>query len=241
MNRTEFMRQLEILLQSIPQAEREEALQYYNDYFDDAGVENEREVLDALGNPAKVAENIKRDLYGDDAVQASTIKNPPMKYQDGSEQEQTDDYADATGAQNTNKGTFFQRMGAKFDGLPTWGKVLIVIGGIILAPAIIGLISTILGALFSLVTGWFSLIFGFAVAALALLAVLIILIIAGFMCMMQAPMGGVALIGVGLVCGGIGILFLMLTVAMIGIATPAIFRGIGKLWSSIFGKKEVAA
>ena len=64
MNRVDFMRQLERLLQSIPSAEREEALQYYNDYFDDAGKENEQEVIEALGNPARVAENIKRDLLG---------------------------------------------------------------------------------------------------------------------------------------------------------------------------------
>lgn len=37
MNRTEFMRQLESLLQNISATEREEALQYYNEYFNDAG------------------------------------------------------------------------------------------------------------------------------------------------------------------------------------------------------------
>ena len=64
MNRTDFMNQLESLLQNISPAEREEALQYYNEYFNDAGSENEQDVIEALGNPAKVAENIKRDLYG---------------------------------------------------------------------------------------------------------------------------------------------------------------------------------
>ena len=63
MSRWEFMRQLEDLLSDIAPAEREEALQYYNDYFDDAGSENEQDVIEALGNPARVAENIKRDLY----------------------------------------------------------------------------------------------------------------------------------------------------------------------------------
>lgn len=42
MNRLEFMRRLEALLSDISQSEREEALQYYNDYLNDAGVENER-------------------------------------------------------------------------------------------------------------------------------------------------------------------------------------------------------
>ena len=62
MNRVDFMQQLESLLQSIAPMERDEAIQYYNDYFDDAGKENEQEVIEALGNPARVAENIKRDL-----------------------------------------------------------------------------------------------------------------------------------------------------------------------------------
>ena len=53
MNRTEFMRQLESLLQNISATEREEALQYYNEYFNDAGPENEQNVIEALGNPAK--------------------------------------------------------------------------------------------------------------------------------------------------------------------------------------------
>lgn len=60
MNRTEYMRQLESLLQNISATEREEALQYYNEYFNDAGPENEQNVIEALGNPAKVAENIKK-------------------------------------------------------------------------------------------------------------------------------------------------------------------------------------
>ena len=64
MNRTEFMRQLESLLQNISATEREEALQYYNEYFNDAGPENEQNVIEALGNPAKVAENIKKDIFG---------------------------------------------------------------------------------------------------------------------------------------------------------------------------------
>lgn len=58
------MRQLESLLQNISATEREEALQYYNEYFNDAGPENEQNVIEALGNPMKVAENIKKTFSG---------------------------------------------------------------------------------------------------------------------------------------------------------------------------------
>lgn len=67
MTRAEFMRELERLLADIPESERIEALQYYNDYFDDAGVENEEEVIENLGSPASIAENIINDLNGTDA------------------------------------------------------------------------------------------------------------------------------------------------------------------------------
>lgn len=36
MNRIEFMTELASLLQDIPVEERKDAMQYYNDYFDDA-------------------------------------------------------------------------------------------------------------------------------------------------------------------------------------------------------------
>ena len=45
MSRTEYMRELDALLQGILKEEREEAMQYYNDYFDEAGEENEEQVI----------------------------------------------------------------------------------------------------------------------------------------------------------------------------------------------------
>ena len=48
MNRIEFMEALSGLLQDIPEEDRMDALKYYNDYFDDAGAENEKNVIDEL-------------------------------------------------------------------------------------------------------------------------------------------------------------------------------------------------
>ena len=55
MNRREYMERLEQLLLVLPEEEREEALQYYHDYFDDAGVEKEETVIRELGAPEEVA------------------------------------------------------------------------------------------------------------------------------------------------------------------------------------------
>ena len=40
-------------------------MNYYQNYFDDAGVEQEQTILEELGSPEKVAESIKRDLFGE--------------------------------------------------------------------------------------------------------------------------------------------------------------------------------
>ncbi|MDE5589783.1 MAG: hypothetical protein K2J60_11705, partial [Acetatifactor sp.] len=96
-----------------------------------------------------------------------------------------------------------------------------------------------LSLMFGLLLMWFALILSFGVVVLSMFVVLFVLLIVGGMCIPVDPLVGLGLIGGGLFCGGLGILFLMLTVAMAGIATPAIFRGIGYLFR--FGKKKAIA
>lgn len=62
MERAQFMEQLKKLLSDVSEAERQEALDYYESYFDDAGQENEEAVIRELGSPGKVAAIIKADL-----------------------------------------------------------------------------------------------------------------------------------------------------------------------------------
>lgn len=64
MNRMEFMKILERQLLDLSESEREEALQYYEDYLNDAGIENEQEALEELGAPEHLAETIKAGLNG---------------------------------------------------------------------------------------------------------------------------------------------------------------------------------
>lgn len=56
------MERLRELLEDVPQEEREDALQYYNDYLDDAGAENENAALAALGSPEDIADSIRIGL-----------------------------------------------------------------------------------------------------------------------------------------------------------------------------------
>ncbi len=51
MKREVFMKELEYLLQDIPDEEREEAISYYRDYLEEAGSENEEKVIEEFGSP----------------------------------------------------------------------------------------------------------------------------------------------------------------------------------------------
>lgn len=62
MNKESFLKRLDELLQDIDAIEREEALNYYRDYFEDAGVEHEQEIIHELESPEKVAQTIKEGL-----------------------------------------------------------------------------------------------------------------------------------------------------------------------------------
>lgn len=248
MKRAEFMRQLESLLQNIPAAEREEALQYYNNYFDDAGGENEQEVIEALGSPARVAENIRRDLlengYGEAASGKALASDhklieyeapgsmPPPESRAAAGNRLSPAGAEvsegaplsggADGTKHAGDAKTTGERGKPGKGIPGWLIAIIVIFA---SPMILSVGGTLIMA----VVTWFMLILGFGMAALGCFIALVALAAVGVMCMSVDPMSGVALIGVGLICGSIGILFLMLAVFMGGFVTPAIFRGIAFL------------
>ena len=58
MTRQEYMQQLAALLDAMPEAERRDALDYYEEYFDAAGPEKEAQTIQELGSPQNVAEKI---------------------------------------------------------------------------------------------------------------------------------------------------------------------------------------
>ena len=66
MMKEDFLRELEYMLQDVDEEEKEEALQYFRDYLEDAGPEEEASVLNELGSPARVAAMIKAGLSGTD-------------------------------------------------------------------------------------------------------------------------------------------------------------------------------
>lgn len=77
MNKETFLIQLEKMLYDIPKEERDEAMDYYRSYFDDAGAENEALVIEELESPQAIAASIKEGLNSGGDMSAF-LKNPPQ-------------------------------------------------------------------------------------------------------------------------------------------------------------------
>jgi hypothetical protein len=74
-NKKDFMKELKTLLWELPEDEKQDALKYYLDYFEDAGVENEESVLREIGSPVKVAAQIKEDFFAQNPGASRNRKN----------------------------------------------------------------------------------------------------------------------------------------------------------------------
>lgn len=62
MTRTEYMNRIKTCLKRLPKQDLEQALDYFNEYFDEAGPEQETKAIEDLGEPKAAAEQILRNL-----------------------------------------------------------------------------------------------------------------------------------------------------------------------------------
>lgn len=221
MNRLEFMEQLETLLSDITDSEREEALQYYNDYLNDAGVENEQEVLESLGTPERLAKVIKEGL-NDSSANVESGEFSETGYRNYA-------YEEAEKNEVMKKENKKQMSGGMI--------ALVVILCIFASPLIVAIGSGIFGAGVGILGGILGLVLGIAGAGIALFIVALLLIGIGIGELFSIPLAGICLIGAGLLILGLSVFFIWLTVWMFGSAIPWIVRGIVKIFNNIFHKK----
>ena len=67
MNREEYLKRLSFLLKDLPKEEIEDAIAYYEDYFEEAGEEKEEQVIKKLGSPEKIAKMIRDSVQENQA------------------------------------------------------------------------------------------------------------------------------------------------------------------------------
>lgn len=210
MNRKEFLKQLEELLSDIPEAERRDAMNYYQNYFDDAGVEQEQTILEELGSPEKVAESIKRDLFGENYD--AYVKAKQEKQQETIEKQQRENR--------------------------TLRNILIVVALVLTFPIWIGLVALAFGILVTVFAGLFGVAVAvIAVVAACLFAGVAVTVIGVIKAVAGFPAVGLIVIAGGLLVFVIGILGVAALVWICGRIFPWLIRAIVRLCKRPFQKR----
>lgn len=217
MNKEKFLKELEQLLADLPDDERNEAMEYYRCYFEDAGIENEKKVLSELGSPRQVACQLKEGLkeegargeYTENGYQFSEQKNVPEKWSDIISDKEKTDWKNDKKAWKTKRRYAKKEKKQKIHemGRRTFGEtaalffpwlialisvicaISVAIAAVCAAAGVIGA-----GAAVSFIMGLVLTVFGFTVSSSGL------------------TMDGLGLVAIGLFCIAAGVLFLALLV-----------------------------
>lgn len=233
MNREEFLRKLEAMLDGISQSEKSEAMQYYNDYFDDAGVENEQEVMNSLGSPETVAKIIKQELNekaNETEAEQKTEQKTEQKMDGNTRYENT-----------TKQQEFYQQASEKKQEMGPWKIVAIVLLCLLLSPVILPFAASVFGLIVGLLFSVLGIVLGFGIAAIALLIAGAIVFGVGVVKIFVIPIAGLMLIGTGLLLVALGLLFGIATVALCGWFLPWFTRGVVKLCKMPFKQRGAYA
>lgn len=233
MNREEFMTRLEILLAGISPEERKEALQYYRDYFEDAGIENEAQVIRELGSPEKVAATIKADLKYDNSAEAGEFtergyrddrfekKEAPAHRevdQDYTRDAFSQDHANTYGysGNHTTQGSPRTNTGLKIVLI----ILIIIVGAPIVIPIAIGLACAALGILIAA----FAFFAGLVLGAVGVMIAGVIIVVMGITLLATAVPYAILTIGTGLLTFVVGLIGTVATVKLCMVMYPAMCR-----------------
>lgn len=234
MDRAEFLNRLEAQLLDVPQAEREEALQYYEDYLNDAGDAGDFDILQELGTPEEVADSIRNGLRQDSSCsgqpgdsgyfsengyidrepqreELQRLKQPVRSARSDADSQSTDSYAadDSNAARRTRH--------------PVWLWILLIVfAAPVMLPIGFGLLVTAISVLFSLfITGIALLVCGIVCTGVGIWA-----LIQAFTQIAAWPAAAMIGIGISLAAIGIGVLVTMLMGWLIGKVVPAGVRAL---------------
>ena len=213
MDRKQFMEQLERLLSDISEAERQEALEYYEGYFDDAGQENEGEVIRELGNPGKVAAIIKADLQENGSDYGEYTENGYQDTRISEEGDMPDKYTEITVREKSSGNSNFGNNNSEYNrdrrerraergyhaekkqNKP--GIILALIVLVFAAPLIKGVFGGAVGVIVTLALLPFLLTFFVGAGSVVLVIGAILCVIVGIPLAVSMPPAGILTIGIG--------------------------------------------
>lgn len=226
MNRAQFMEQLRRLLSDIPRDERDEALDYYESYFDDAGAENEASVIRELGSPGKVAAIIKADL-----------RENNENFGEYTERGYEDARAREEGQMPARKERGYHAGKAKSSGK----VILILVLLVFLSPFLKGAAGAAVGILAAILLLPFLVVLGVGAAGIGLVVSAVLVGIVGINFLAALPASGLLILGIACLMMAVGILLCILLGWLIAVCLPALLRKVTDFCHNILSKKKKEA
>lgn len=216
MNREEYLKRLSFLLKDLPEEEIEDAIAYYENYFEEAGEEKEEQVIKELGSPEKIARMIRDSVQGNQASSEYT--------EEGYRQETYEDYQQMSrkdSQKEAKQGSRWHMKGRRNRNIILMILILVFVGSWLI-PGIFGIVIGIAGGIFGSCAG---LLFG----GLGLVG-------AGIYKMFTTVPYGLLLMGGGFLMIAGGILLLWSLVWICANAIPWIIAKIREFWNRNFGR-----
>ncbi len=210
MNKAEYIAALRREIQALSEDEREEAILYYTEYFDDAGPEKEAEVIAELGTPEELGRYI--------LTKFSCVPEKAGRPRSGTGKRPTDTYA-----------------GTQPDGMSAGIKVLLII---ITFPVWFPVITAVFSVMFGLFVAALAVGCSIFIAACAVLIAGIFTGVSGFATAFTAPLSGILVIGTGLMLAGAGLIFTVFGIWVCTKCVPAIIRGFVSLCRMPFNRRK---
>lgn len=250
MNKREFMDRLSKLLTDVSLDERIEALQYYEDYFADAGEENEATIITELISPESLAKTIKEELAGNDTASAAGgeyteqgFRNQQYKHMaypeiktESTEENNYEQWHDAN--PNRQNSSYSEKRDKKR--MTGTQITFLVIACVFASPIIIGLVSGIFGIVIGVLATVFSIWLGFGIAGVVCMIAGVIACIIGIINLAVLPAAGIMAIGAGVFVFGLGLLFMALSsLCMKGV--KVVCKGSLNLVKSLLNRRRVFA
>ena len=141
------LKEIVFLLKDLPEEEIEDAIAYYEDYFEEAGEEKEEQVIKELGSPEKIARMIRDSVQGNQASSEYTEEGYRQEtYEDYQQMSRKDSQKEAkTGQQSDMKGRRNRNIILMI--------LILVFVGSWLIPGIFGIVIGIAGGIFGSCVG----------------------------------------------------------------------------------------
>ena len=235
MTREEFLRRLNELLSDVTDEERAEAIRFYEEYLDDAGPEQEAQVLAELGSPKKVAAIIRANVPGSRVQQETAAQEAQAAGPAGSGVPP----ASSAAAGASIPLPPYARPGAVPPAPPRKGMsdrtILLIILAVVLFPLWIGLAGAVFGVLMGIVGAAFGFFFGGVGTIIGIVTVLVANTPAAFGAGIPV---GMFMVGLCLLALALGVALITAAVWLVAWLLPACWRLAKRAWRALTGKKE---